>query len=151
MVDVYGDADAMKYVGDGRPLDRDACAKWAEITVRNYDTRGYGMFAIIERATGDTIGFCGLVHPGGQEDPELKYALRRDAWGKGYASEVAPAMLAYAAARHARTRVIATADPDHAVSHRILRRAGMADAPPRHNDDGSTTLVFVWHAPGTTG
>src|SRR5262245_49549643 len=59
MLAVYGDAAAMTWVGDGRPLDREACRRWIDVTVRNYRERGYGMSAV-ELVRGDVIGFCGL-------------------------------------------------------------------------------------------
>jgi RimJ/RimL family protein N-acetyltransferase len=46
---VYGDAEAMRWVGDGKPLDLAQCEHWVEVTHRNYATRGYGMFAVVCR------------------------------------------------------------------------------------------------------
>jgi hypothetical protein len=42
MFAVYGDAGAMRWVGDGRPLDRDRCVRWIDVTHRNYELHGYG-------------------------------------------------------------------------------------------------------------
>lgn len=75
MYSVYGDADAMHWVGDGQPLDHNQCEHWIEVTHRNYAVRGYGMFALVERQSQKPVGFCGLVHPGGQTEVEIKYAL----------------------------------------------------------------------------
>jgi len=65
MLAVYGDADAMRWVGDGEPITHEACVKWLEVTENNYRVRGYGMFALVNRKTQEVLGFCGLVHPGG--------------------------------------------------------------------------------------
>jgi [ribosomal protein S5]-alanine N-acetyltransferase len=78
---VHADPEAMRWVGDGLPLTRDQCKAWFEVTTSNYAQRGYGMFTLEESATGWVIGFCGLVHPGGQAVPEVKYAFRRSQWG----------------------------------------------------------------------
>ena len=43
---VYGDADAMKWVGDGQPITEAECRQWLDVTRRNYAQRGYGMFAV---------------------------------------------------------------------------------------------------------
>ena len=140
---VYGDAESMRYVGDGQPLSREGCEKWIGITLNNYAVRGYGMFALEERASGRVVGFAGLVHPGGQDDAELKYALGRPDFGQGYATEAAIALLGYGRTVIEGGRIIATADPENLASHRVLAKAGMQPAPPRRNEDGSTTLVFV--------
>ncbi len=137
---VYGDAEAMRWVGDAQPLTR---AQWVEVTYNNYTSRGYGMTALVERQTGAVVGFCGLVHPGGQEDAELKYALRREYWGKGLATEAASAMLDYGVRTVGSTRIIATVAPEHARSQRVLLKAGMTQLATRQNDDGTFTEIFA--------
>lgn len=146
---VYGDREVVRWVGDGEPLDRAGCAEWVEVTDRNVATRGYGMVALVERGSaGPPIGFCGLVHPGGQVECEVKYAFLRSHWGRGYATEAVRALLAHGAAAHGLTEVIATVAPRNEASQRVLLKAGLRRGEPRRNPDGSTTLVFVWHAPG---
>jgi RimJ/RimL family protein N-acetyltransferase len=146
LIRVYGDADAMRWVGDGEPLDERECARWLEVTAANYRLRGYGMSALVARDSSRVIGFCGLVHPNGQEQPEIKYALEREHWGQGLATEAARAMLAYGAAAHGLRSVIATTDPDNKASHRVLEKAGMNVAGLHQHDDGGRTLMFCWGA-----
>ncbi len=141
---VYGDADAMRWVGDAVPLAREYCAEWIVITQRNYALRGYGMSALAERDSSEVIGFCGLVHPGGQPEVEIKYALRREYWGKGFATEAVTGMLAYGASSFAITRVIATTAPENIASHRVLSKAGMLRGELQRNEDGSFTQLFEW-------
>lgn len=143
---VYGDADAMRYVGDGEPLAREGCERWLEVTASNYRKRGYGMFALEEKASGDVVGFCGLVHPGGQPEAEVKYALLRAHWGRGFATEGVGALLAYGATTHGIERVIATVAPANHASARVLRKAGMHKVETRRNDDGTWTDVYEWKA-----
>jgi ribosomal-protein-alanine N-acetyltransferase len=149
MLAVYGDPEVVRWVGDGTPLDRAGCERWVEVTERNYATRGYGMLALAERQSGAVVGFCGLVHPGGQEEAEIKYALHRDWWGKGLATEAAVALLAYGASRFGLRYVIATTAPENAASHHVLRKAGMERGELRREDDGSWTQLFVWRAPSS--
>ncbi|WP_430540493.1 GNAT family N-acetyltransferase [Pseudoxanthomonas japonensis] len=136
----------MRWVGDGAPLDLAQCEYWIEVTKRNYETYGYGMFALVERAADTVVGFCGLVHPGGQREAELKYALCRSAWGRGLASEAAAAMLAIASSAFALDRVIATTAPENTASHRVLMKAGMHRGAIIHEEDGTETLLFAWQA-----
>ena len=141
---VYGDAEAMRWVADGLPLARERCEEWVRVTERNYAARGYGMFTVLLRDSNEVVGFCGLVHPGGQADSEIKYAFHRAHWGKGYATEVATAMLRYGASVHGLSRIIATAAPENLASHRVLAKAGMRPEEPRRAEDGAVTLVFSW-------
>jgi len=143
---VYGDAEAMRFVGDGEPLDRDGCVRWVGVTLRNYDDHGYGMAAIELRSTGEVIGFCGVVHPGGQSEAEIKYAFARAHWGAGYATETVKSLLVYAANELLKTRVIATVAEGNAASLRVLAKAGMTRDCSARNEDGSVTVTFVWLA-----
>lgn len=142
MHDVYSDADAMRWVGDGSPLDRAGCARWIEITLANYARRGYGMYAVELAATGAVAGFCGIVHPNDQPEAEVKYALRRVHWGSGIASEAVQGLLRYAFDTLALPELIATTAPENAASQRVLRRAGFAEIEPRVAADGSCDRVF---------
>ncbi len=136
----------MRWVGDGEPITQAACHEWFKVTEANYAKRGYGMFALESTESGSVIGFCGLVHPGGQLEPEVKYAFLRSCWGKGYASEAVPALLAYGAATHGLLHIIATVAPDNLASQRVLVRSGMRFSRQRHNEDGSLTNVYHWRA-----
>ena len=144
---VYSDPEAMRWVGDGQPIGQGECEEWFKVTEANYAKRGYGMFTLVERDSGTVVGFAGLVHPGGQTEPEIKYAFLRTHWGVGLATEAVPQLLAYGASVHGLRRIIATVAPSNLVSQRVLAKAGMVLASHRANDDGSTTLVFEWLVP----
>ena len=141
---IYSDPIAMRWVGEGQPITREECEAWFHVTEANYTKRGYGMFALEEKASGNVIGFCGLVHPGGQELPEVKYAFLRSCWGGGLASEAVPALLAYGTQQLALHHIIATVAEDNLASQRVLAKSGMSLSHRRTNDDHTTTLVFAW-------
>lgn len=139
---IYGDADTMRFVGDGQPLTLARCEQWVAVTQANVERRGYGMCAVMPPDGDEVIGCCGLVHPGGQADAEIKYALHREHWGRGIAGEVASALVGYGLQQLALPRIVATVDPAHAVSQRVLLQAGLVRGDDRVNDDGSRTAVF---------
>ena len=143
---LYSDAEAMRWVGDGRPITRVECQNWFSVTEANYARRGYGMFALEERASGLAAGFCGLVHPGGQPEPEIKYAVMRSRWGHGLASEAVPAFLNYGSKCHSLSRIIATVASGNLASQRVVVKAGMRFVQARQDEDGSVTQVYEWHA-----
>lgn len=144
MLGVYGDPEVVRWVGDGKALGRAQCEKWVEVTQANYASRGYGMFALEARESGAIVGFCGLVHPGGQAEAEVKYAFHRSCWGQGLATEAVSALLPYGASRFGLTEIIATTAPENAASHRVLLKAGMRRGALRREDDGSLTQLFAW-------
>lgn len=144
MLALYSNQDVVRYVGEGTPLDRSGCERWIEVTLRNYAERGYGMFALIDRESGATVGFCGLVHPSNQVHPEIKYALYPNQWGKGLATEAAMGLLSFAESICIR-KVIATVHPKNDSSKRVLIKAGMTQCvEPIQNSDDSEDLLFYW-------
>lgn len=145
---VYGDADAMKWVGDGEPITEDECREWLVVTRRNYEKRGYGMFAVEQKSTLTVIGFCGIVHPGEQRQAEVKYAYLRRLWGQGIASEVLLGLMSYALNSLGIRYLIATTAPENLASQRVLAKAGMSRGELRHNEDGSCTQVFEFGVDG---
>jgi ribosomal-protein-alanine N-acetyltransferase len=146
---VYGDADAMKWVGDGRPITEEECNQWMIVTRENYQKRGYGMFAVELKAGPGAIGFCGIVHPGGQQEAEVKYAYLRRMWRQGIASEALRGLIQYGMDKHGIGYMLATTAPENVASHRVLARAGMSRGELRSNEDGSFTQVFEYIAPRT--
>lgn len=109
------------------------------------------MFALGDLETGALVGFIGIVHPGGQAEAEIKYALAHKYWGKGLATEAVKAITEYASVAHGLTYLIATTAPENEASHRVLLKSGFVRGRPRVNDDGRQTLVFEWRASGPLG
>ncbi|MEN3109700.1 GNAT family N-acetyltransferase [Uliginosibacterium paludis] len=144
--EVYGDEDAMRWVGDGHAISRDDCVRWLAVTRNNYLKRGYGMFAIELRAQPGVIGFCGIVHPDGQIEPEVKYALRRSHWGQGFATEAVRGLIDHAHRRLGIDFLIATIAPANLASHRVLLKAGMRCGDLLQDPDGTQTRAFHWQA-----
>ena len=144
---VYSDPAGARFVGDGTPITREQCEQWLEVTAKNYERYGYGMFALEESSTGEVIGFCGIVHPGGQREAEIKYAFLRSYWGRGLASEVVPRLLEYGAKEHGLASIIATVDDGNVASQRVLAKAGMKLIRTVPHEDGSVTQVHEWRAP----
>jgi RimJ/RimL family protein N-acetyltransferase len=144
---VYSDPDGCRWVGDGTPITYSQCKRWLQVTANNYALRGYGMFALDDLRSDETLGFCGLVHPSDQADVEIKYAFLRSHWGRGYASEVVPHLLAHGVRSHRLEKIIATVDPENIVSQRILLKSGFAFEKAMHDEIGPFQ-VFVWHPIG---
>jgi RimJ/RimL family protein N-acetyltransferase len=60
--------------------------------IGHWQLRMYGSYALEERTTHSVIGVAGLDYPNDWPEPEIKWGLIRDFWGKGYASEAVRAV-----------------------------------------------------------
>ncbi|MGD1859190.1 MAG: GNAT family N-acetyltransferase [Leptolyngbyaceae cyanobacterium] len=146
MYAVYGDADAMRWVDDGRPIERSECLEWIAVTLNNYKLRGYGMSVLVGKETETVIGFCGLVHPNNQPAAEIKYALCRNFWGMGLATEAVKAMLAYGRRKLQLHEVIATVAPQNIASRRVLSKAGMKAIDKSYDEKSSSIIILKWQS-----
>jgi ribosomal-protein-alanine N-acetyltransferase len=78
---------------DGHPTVADL-----EESIRTNQPSSIGLLAVERQATGDVIGYCGLIDGGrgSEEEPELAFELLRRVWGQGYATEASLAILDWA-------------------------------------------------------
>lgn len=123
---VFGDADVMLF-GDG--IQTKAWARaWIIRQIEQYQTRGFGPYAVVEKKRNEIIGYCGLFYfpdVNGQPEIEIGYRLARSVWGKGYATEAARAVRDYAFTILGMKRLIAIIDPSNTASIRVAEKIGM--------------------------
>lgn len=118
------DPEVMRHLGEGRTLTRGEAWRQMAMILGHWRLRGYGLWAVEERATGALLGRIGFFNPEGWPGFELGWVLRREAWGKGYATEGARRALAHAFTDMGRPRVISLIYPANAASIRVAERLG---------------------------
>ena len=120
---VYSDPEVMRYVGHGAHRTPAETAAALRVYGEVLERRGFSFLAVTERDGGALVGDAGL-HPLG-DDIELGYTLARGAWGRGYATELGRALLAYAFDVLGAARVVAQVEPENTASRRVLEKLGM--------------------------
>jgi len=100
--------------------------------------RGWGFWAVEIIATGEFIGMAGL-DPVDEEMPftgvEIGWRLARPAWGHGYATEAARAVLDYGFGPLGLTEILAVTAAGNVRSQAVMRRLGMTRDPADDFDD----------------
>ncbi len=91
------------------------------------DAPRWNLWPVQELATAAIVGHCGVLDKevDGRVEFELVYVLARRFWGKGYATEAALALKAWAFETRGLTRLIALIDPENAASENVAARVGM--------------------------
>jgi ribosomal-protein-alanine N-acetyltransferase len=85
--------------------------------------RGWGMMAMLDKATGQYLGEVGLfIAPMGTV--ALRYALARAGWNKGYATEASAAVIDDAFGRVGLTKIVAGVKPENGPSLRVVEKLG---------------------------
>ncbi len=128
LVELDSDPEVMRYL-TGKPTPRDEIERDLLPWWLAYYERGdrYGFWAAIEKQAGDFIGwFHFRPGPDAPNDaPELGYRLRRQAWGKGYATEGARALVRKGFTDSDIRRVTASTFQDNRGSRRVLEKSGL--------------------------
>ncbi|OUR77094.1 hypothetical protein A9Q83_12835 [Alphaproteobacteria bacterium 46_93_T64] len=122
---LYGDPEVMASRKIGT-LDRAKSDTELASILDHWRRRNFGLFAIIEKASGQFIGECGLreIKPD-TDDIEISYGLYPSNWGYGYATEAASKMIEFGFATLALPKIYGIANSKNASSLKILQRFGM--------------------------
>ena len=119
------DPQVMKFISPGgKPFTRAEAWRSMAFFAGHWHLRGYGHWAVEEKASGRMIGRIGFLFPDGWPGFEIGWTLARHAWGKGYATEGAARALQYAFKELDRPHVISLIHPDNAASMRVAERLG---------------------------
>ena len=121
---ICADPEVMRHLGEGKTLARGDAWRQMAMIIGHWHLRGYGFWAVEERATGALVGRIGLFNPEGWPGLECGWMLAREHWGKGYATEGARRALEYAFATLNHPHVISLIRPDNAASVRVAERIG---------------------------
>ena len=119
------DPEVMRFISYGRPITREETAANLHNIIENFRRRGFGRWALVEKAGGALLGYCGLARPAEAAGVELVYMLARRAWGRGLATEASTAVLRFAFEEVGLERVYAYTMPGNQRSRRTLERLGM--------------------------
>ena len=122
--ELCADADVMRYIADRQPMPRHLAWRRMAMMVGHWTLRGYGMWAVEEKATGEFVGHIGFWNPEGWPDFEIGWTLCPRSWGRGYATEAARPALRWAFTELDRPHVISLIDPANAASIRVAQRLG---------------------------
>ncbi|NCN83525.1 MAG: GNAT family N-acetyltransferase [Sphingomonadales bacterium] len=114
------DAQTMTYIGGAKSRAeswRDLCAM-----VGAWRVRGYGMFSLILKDSGQWIGRIGPWYPDGWPGTEVGWAVAPAFAGKGYALEAAVASMNYAVDVLGWDDICHTIDPANIASIKLAER-----------------------------
>jgi RimJ/RimL family protein N-acetyltransferase len=122
---VLSDPETMRFYP--APFDHAGVMEWIARNQRRYLNDGVGLWAMVQKSTGELIGDCGITRQevDGERLYEIGYHLRRDQWGQGFATEAPQACKAGGFANLPVDRIISLIRPENLASHRVAERNGM--------------------------
>ena len=121
--EMCADPEVMRYLG-GKTWSRLEAWRHMASTIGHWHLRGYGHWAVEEKATGSFIGRIGFLDPVGWPAFEIGWTLGRQYWGNGFAIEGARRALEYAFNELDKPHVISLIHPDNKGSIRVAEKLG---------------------------
>ena len=107
------DAEVMRYIGTGITQTRSEAWRAMASFLGHWALRGYGMWAVERKDTGELLGRVGFIEPEGWPGFELGWLLGRPHWGQGYAREAATEALRFGRHTLGRDRAISLIRPEN--------------------------------------
>jgi RimJ/RimL family protein N-acetyltransferase len=134
--------DVRRFLFDGAALSAAEVAETIEESIGDFAARGFGVWLIelrsaaasgtrvVSTATGLVGTAAGLVgtaglRPLGDSGLEIFYSLAPGAWGHGYATEAARAVVEYGLGQLGLPEILAEVDEGNAASVAVVKRLGM--------------------------
>ncbi|MBT8191582.1 MAG: GNAT family N-acetyltransferase [Bacteroidia bacterium] len=129
LFEMDSDPEVHKYLGGNTRTSLEESERDFEYIQGQYKENGIGRWAVIEKSSGDFLGWSGLklekeLRPE-FEYYDLGYRLKKRHWGKGYATEAAIATLKYGFEKMELLEINACAHIDNIGSNKILGKIGM--------------------------
>ncbi len=119
---LWADAETAHFIG-GVKTRGDAWRSLA-MQVGHWGLRGYGLFAIEDKASGAFAGWAGPYSPEGWPEPEIGWTIVKAFQGRGLATEAALASRDYAYRTLGWTTAISLIDSTNIPSQRVAAKLG---------------------------
>lgn len=119
------------------PLSRERSDAFVDRIAACWSERGWGLWALERRETGEFIGYTGLwpadFLPGGPA-VEVGWRLGRPAWGHGYAPEAAHEALRFGFTEVGLEEIVSFTAAGNTASLRVMDKIGLVRDPARDFD-----------------
>jgi [ribosomal protein S5]-alanine N-acetyltransferase len=122
--DLNDDPEVVKYTGD-KAFGNVAEARSFLQNYHQYESYGYGRWAVIDKGNGDFLGWCGLKYSPGLDEVDLGFRFFRKYWNRGYATETAKACIEYGFNVLKLEKIVGRAMEANVGSVKVLEKIGM--------------------------
>ena len=152
LFDLDQNPEVMRYINGGIPTTWEQIQEVVLPRVHTYTNAklGWGVWLVFEHTTGQFIGWI-LIRPmrffteeRDDSNLEIGWRFKQSAWGKGYATEAAIAVVNKLVEHQVCTHFSAVADKENTASQRVMEKLGMQQIDERQaSDEWSTSFIEV--------
>ncbi|ALD20531.1 GNAT family N-acetyltransferase [Hymenobacter sp. DG25A] len=130
MFEMDSDPEVQRYLGNKPVLTIEQSRELIALVRQQYVDNGIGRWAVVEKDTGNFVGWSGLKLMAGPTNGrtnyyDLGYRFLRRYWGQGYATETARASVQYGFNVMQLPLICGIADVQNLASNQVLQKAGL--------------------------
>ena len=134
----------LKYIGDrGVRTDDEARVFIRDRYRKSYSDNGYGLYTVVQRSDGASVGVCGFVRRDTLPGPDIGFAFLPEHERKGFGVESASAMMEYGRDSLGFAEVYAITTITNGPSMRLLEKLGFHFLEESADPDGTRLNVFL--------
>ena len=125
---LYRDPEIRKYYPDGTRTLEETKEELDFFLHGHPRHRELGLWATVERDTGEFLGRCGLLpwHIQGSDEVELAFMIKKERWHEGFATEAAQGIIEHAREVLGLRRLVCLVMPGNVASAGVARKVGMS-------------------------
>jgi ribosomal-protein-alanine N-acetyltransferase len=124
---LYADPEVTRYLPASNVTPLERTERFLRYFQEHWVTRGFGEWAVTDKATGAFMGQCGLNYIEDLDDVEVDFALGKPFWGSGIATEAARTCVRYGFEHAGLARIIGLVVPENIGSRRVLAHLGFVE------------------------
>ncbi len=133
----------LKFIGDKNVRSIEEAEQYLlNGPIKSYHDNGFGLSLISLKEDGIPIGMSGIIKRDTLDTPDIGYALMPEFAGKGYAYEIASAIVKYARQELKLPSLCAITLPTNTVSKNLLEKLGFTNQGPFIMAGGTETLLL---------
>lgn len=118
------DPEVIRYTGDVAFKNTAEAESFLQ-NYGEYQKYGYGRWAVVEKKSGNFIGWCGLKFNPDSGENDLGFRIYREYWNRGFATEAAKACIALGFGKFNMESIIGRAMAANTASIKVLGKIGM--------------------------
>jgi RimJ/RimL family protein N-acetyltransferase len=144
LIELLTDAEVMKFIGDGVMNRAAAESLWERVFSVVYAENRFYMWAAWTKENSQYVGSVQLKpRPTKPEEWEIGYILRREFWGKGYATEIAKKLIEFGFNEAKLPQIFGDVADENFASIHVLQKAGMNFERYEYDENGRFSIYSI--------
>lgn len=122
---LFSDAEVQKYLSPKNRRTREQLKTSLKKFAAHWRERGFGLLCVTKKESNEMIGYCGFQHFDETKDVEIIFAIRKEDWGKGLATEAAKGCIKYGFEVLNFNKIYAATDTHNVASRFVIEKLRM--------------------------